>query len=34
MDEAQREMIVMQIPVNVSSLYLCGCNRRNGGDVL
>ena len=34
MDKAQNEMIVAQIPVDVSSLHLCGCNRRNGGDVL
>jgi hypothetical protein len=34
MDQAQTELIVMEIPVDVLSLYLCGCNRRNGGDVL
>lgn len=34
MDKAQTELIVIEIPVDVSSAYLCGCNRRNGGDVL
>lgn len=34
MDETQNEMIVIQILVEVSSLHLCGCNQRNGGDVL
>jgi hypothetical protein len=34
MDEAQKEMIVMPGSSRVSSVYLCGCNRRNGGDVL
>lgn len=34
MDEAQKGLIVMTRSSRVRSVYLCGCNRRNGGDVL
>ncbi len=33
MDEGQKELIVMTQSSRVRSVYLCGCNRQNGGEV-